>query len=137
MALLYARVARTPLRTSFRSIRPSRPAIFTFSTSSYRAELNEGDRGMSTTQLQDSSVDSTPRTTPRTTTLQHDLFSPADTTPVGTLADSSTHEKGREDVAEHYEMHKQEQLKEQKEGKGKWRKEIASNSEQAVGLIAW
>lgn len=50
-------------------------------------------------------------------------------------ADTSANGKGREDVAEHYEKHKQEQLEDQKQGKGKWYKELGSNSEQAVGVI--
>ena len=38
----------------------------------------------------------------------------------------------RDDVARHNEQHKQEQLKEQEEGKGKWKRELSSDSEGAV-----
>jgi hypothetical protein len=37
-------------------------------------------------------------------------------------------------LAEQNEKHKQDQLKKQKEGKGHWKPELASNSEEAVGL---
>ncbi|KAG0651616.1 hypothetical protein D0Z07_1766 [Hyphodiscus hymeniophilus] len=36
------------------------------------------------------------------------------------------------DQAEHNEKHKQDQLKKQKEGKGHWKPELASNSEESV-----
>ena len=68
--------------------------------------------------------------------FSHDTsFQPAQLTQISSaaLADTSAHGKGREDVAEHYEKHKQEQIQEQKEGKGKWKHELSSNSEQAVG----
>ncbi|KAJ5246383.1 hypothetical protein N7468_001366 [Penicillium chermesinum] len=38
----------------------------------------------------------------------------------------------RDDLAEYYEAHKEEQLKSTKEGKGKWKHELASNSEAEV-----
>lgn len=37
-----------------------------------------------------------------------------------------------ENQAEHNERHKQDQLQKQKEGKGHWKPELASNSEEAV-----
>jgi len=37
-----------------------------------------------------------------------------------------------EDQAENNEKHKQDNLKKQKEGKGHWKPELASNSEEAV-----
>ena len=36
------------------------------------------------------------------------------------------------DTAEHNERHKQDQLQKQKDGKGHWKPELASNSEEAV-----
>lgn len=36
------------------------------------------------------------------------------------------------DVAKNYEHHKQDQLKKQKEGKGHWKPELASDSEEAI-----
>jgi len=36
------------------------------------------------------------------------------------------------DLAEQNEKHKQDQLKKQKEGKGHWKPELASNSEESV-----
>ncbi|KAB8074767.1 hypothetical protein BDV29DRAFT_173045 [Aspergillus leporis] len=38
----------------------------------------------------------------------------------------------REDLHNHYESEKQDQLKNSKEGKGKWKQELASNSEASV-----
>ncbi|PWY89021.1 hypothetical protein BO70DRAFT_393539 [Aspergillus heteromorphus CBS 117.55] len=38
----------------------------------------------------------------------------------------------REDLGTHYESHKHEQLKSSKEGKAKWKQELASNSEASV-----
>ncbi|KAJ5558944.1 hypothetical protein N7535_009183 [Penicillium sp. DV-2018c] len=41
-------------------------------------------------------------------------------------------DKNRDNLSEHYEAHKQENLKRTKEGKGKWTAELASNSEEIV-----
>ncbi|PMD27527.1 hypothetical protein NA56DRAFT_560704 [Hyaloscypha hepaticicola] len=41
-------------------------------------------------------------------------------------------DRHNEDQAEHNERHKQDQLQKQKEGKGHWKPELASNSEEAV-----
>ena len=41
-----------------------------------------------------------------------------------------------DDQAESNERHKQDQLKKQKEGKGHWKPELASNSEEAVSLVS-
>ncbi|KAJ5474617.1 hypothetical protein N7475_004183 [Penicillium sp. IBT 31633x] len=46
-----------------------------------------------------------------------------------TLNENDRH---REDLPNHYESHKQDVLKETKDGKGKWKSELASNSEQNV-----
>ncbi|KAJ5347980.1 hypothetical protein N7541_001067 [Penicillium brevicompactum] len=51
------------------------------------------------------------------------------TSAVRSLKENDRH---REDLADHYESHKQEGLKETKEGKGKWRSELASSSEEDV-----
>ena len=40
---------------------------------------------------------------------------------------------GKEDRAEEIERAKQQQLREQKEGKGQWKDELASDSESIVG----
>jgi len=42
-----------------------------------------------------------------------------------------------EDQAENNERHKQDQLKKQKEGKGHWKPELASNSEEAVSFLGF
>ena len=42
-----------------------------------------------------------------------------------------------EDQAEHNERHKQDQLQKQKDGKGHWKPELASNSEEAVSFHCW
>ena len=39
---------------------------------------------------------------------------------------------GHPEASTKYEEHKQDQLKKQKEGKGHWKPELASNSEEAV-----
>lgn len=39
---------------------------------------------------------------------------------------------GRDDLPEHYEAQKEDQLKSTKEGKAKWKSELASNSEADV-----
>ncbi|KAJ5464080.1 hypothetical protein N7475_007215 [Penicillium sp. IBT 31633x] len=44
-----------------------------------------------------------------------------------TLNENDRH---REDLPNHYESHKQDVLKETKDGKGKWKSELASTSEQ-------
>ena len=41
---------------------------------------------------------------------------------------------GRENLSYHYEFHKQEGIKNTKEGKGKWKSELASNSEAGVSI---
>ncbi|CAG8033739.1 unnamed protein product [Penicillium nalgiovense] len=41
-------------------------------------------------------------------------------------------DKNRDDLSSHYEFHKQEGIKETVEGKGKWKSELASNSEAEV-----
>ncbi|KAJ5497236.1 hypothetical protein N7463_009223 [Penicillium fimorum] len=41
-------------------------------------------------------------------------------------------DKSREDLPNHYEYHKQESLKINKEGKGQWKSELASESEAEV-----
>jgi len=41
------------------------------------------------------------------------------------------------DLAEQNERHKQDQLQKQKEGKGHWKPELASNSEEAVSSWPW
>jgi len=41
-------------------------------------------------------------------------------------------DRHNDDQAESNERHKQDQLKKQKEGKGHWKPELASNSEEAV-----
>ncbi|KAJ5121624.1 uncharacterized protein N7515_009585 [Penicillium bovifimosum] len=41
-------------------------------------------------------------------------------------------DQDRDNLSEHYEAHKQENLKRTKEGKGKWTAELASNSEENV-----
>jgi hypothetical protein len=43
-------------------------------------------------------------------------------------------DKDRDNLAEHYESHKQDLLKRTKEGKGTWKAELASNSEENVRL---
>lgn len=40
-----------------------------------------------------------------------------------------------DDQGEHNERHKQDQLQKQKEGKGHWKPELASNSEEAVSVL--
>ncbi|KAJ6139163.1 hypothetical protein N7471_005649 [Penicillium samsonianum] len=40
--------------------------------------------------------------------------------------------RDREDLSNHYESHKQQGIKDTKEGKGKWKSELASNSEAGV-----
>ncbi|KAF7510413.1 hypothetical protein GJ744_006692 [Endocarpon pusillum] len=42
------------------------------------------------------------------------------------------HAQDRDDLGEQNEKHKEQQLQEQREGKGKWKKELGSNSEQAI-----
>jgi hypothetical protein len=39
-------------------------------------------------------------------------------------------------LAEQNEKHKQDQLQKQKDGKGHWKPELASNSEESVGLCS-
>ncbi|KAJ5295550.1 hypothetical protein PENANT_c001G07441 [Penicillium antarcticum] len=51
------------------------------------------------------------------------------TSAVRSLKENDRH---RDDLAEHYESHKQQGLKESKEGKGKWKSELASTSEEDV-----
>ncbi|CAI7610381.1 unnamed protein product [Penicillium bialowiezense] len=51
------------------------------------------------------------------------------TSAVRSLKENDRH---REDLADHYESHKQQGLKESKEGKGKWKSELASSSEEDV-----
>ncbi|KAJ5770407.1 uncharacterized protein N7511_002458 [Penicillium nucicola] len=51
------------------------------------------------------------------------------TSAVRSLKENDRH---RENLAEHYESHKQEGLKESKDGKGKWKAELASSSEEDV-----
>ncbi|CAG8903689.1 unnamed protein product [Penicillium egyptiacum] len=41
-------------------------------------------------------------------------------------------DKNRDDLSNHYESHKQEGIKDTVEGKGKWKSELASNSEAGV-----
>ncbi|KAJ5782586.1 hypothetical protein N7457_004360 [Penicillium paradoxum] len=41
-------------------------------------------------------------------------------------------DRSRENLAEHYESHKQEGIRNSKQGKGKWKSELASNSEADV-----
>ncbi|KAJ6184128.1 hypothetical protein N7519_005429 [Penicillium mononematosum] len=41
-------------------------------------------------------------------------------------------DKNRDDLSSHYESHKREVIKETVEGKGKWKSELASNSEAGV-----
>ncbi|KGO74664.1 hypothetical protein PITC_082730 [Penicillium italicum] len=41
-------------------------------------------------------------------------------------------DRSRENLSSHYESHKQEGIKNTKEGKGKWKSELASNSEAGV-----
>ncbi|BCS30195.1 uncharacterized protein APUU_80498S [Aspergillus puulaauensis] len=41
-------------------------------------------------------------------------------------------DRHREDLPNHYESNKQESLNDNKDGKGKWRSELASSSEQNV-----
>ncbi|KAJ5508507.1 hypothetical protein N7527_010650 [Penicillium freii] len=41
-------------------------------------------------------------------------------------------DRNRENLSYHYESHKQEGIKSTKEGKGKWKSELASNSEADV-----
>lgn len=47
-----------------------------------------------------------------------------------------TQNTNEEGAAEHNEHHKQDQLKKQKEGKGHWKPELASQSEEAVSFIS-
>jgi len=51
------------------------------------------------------------------------------TSAVRSLNENDRH---REDLPNHYESHKQEGLKSNKDGKGKWKSELASTSEQNV-----
>ncbi|KAJ6099116.1 hypothetical protein N7467_000651 [Penicillium canescens] len=51
------------------------------------------------------------------------------TSAVRSLKENDRH---REDLATHYESHKQQVVKESKEGKGKWKAELASTSEEDV-----
>ncbi|KAJ5990476.1 hypothetical protein N7522_010683 [Penicillium canescens] len=51
------------------------------------------------------------------------------TSAVRSLKENDRH---REDLATHYESHKQQVVKDSKEGKGKWRAELASSSEEDV-----
>ncbi|KAJ5587108.1 uncharacterized protein N7459_002873 [Penicillium hispanicum] len=52
----------------------------------------------------------------------------------GTAVSSSLKEsdRNREDLPEHYESHKEHQVKTSKEGQAKWKAELASNSEADV-----
>ncbi|KAI9826076.1 MAG: hypothetical protein M1832_000525 [Thelocarpon impressellum] len=48
------------------------------------------------------------------------------------LKESDRAAKDSPDVSSHYEQHKQDQLAKQKEGKGHWKAELASDSETAI-----
>lgn len=52
----------------------------------------------------------------------------------GVPADRDDGRTDHPDLAEQNEKHKQDQLQKQKEGRGHWKPELASNSEESVGL---
>ncbi|KAA6409448.1 MAG: hypothetical protein FRX48_07001 [Lasallia pustulata] len=52
--------------------------------------------------------------------------------PTGLRAALNETDRNRDDVAKEIDHHKDDQLRKQKEGKGHWKGELASNSESAV-----
>ncbi|CAG8159913.1 unnamed protein product [Penicillium olsonii] len=59
---------------------------------------------------------------------------PASTFHTSAVRSLNENDRHRDNLADHYESHKQEGLKESKEGKGKWKSELASTSEADVSL---
>ncbi|KAJ5200478.1 hypothetical protein N7491_008716 [Penicillium cf. griseofulvum] len=59
-------------------------------------------------------------------------FAPVATFRSSAIRSLKEDDTNREDLTIHYESHKQENLKSTKEGKGKWKAELASNSEADV-----
>ncbi|EKV06038.1 putative mitochondrial carrier protein pet8 [Penicillium digitatum] len=57
---------------------------------------------------------------------------PASTFHSSAVRNLNEDDRSRENLSYHYEFHKQEGIKNTKEGKGKWKSELASNSEAGV-----
>ncbi|CAG8030784.1 unnamed protein product [Penicillium salamii] len=57
---------------------------------------------------------------------------PASTFHTSAVRSLNENDRHRDNLADHYESHKQQGLKESKEGKGKWKSELASTSEADV-----
>ncbi|KAL9622583.1 MAG: hypothetical protein Q9160_003080 [Pyrenula sp. 1 TL-2023] len=61
-------------------------------------------------------------------------FAPAlfHTSPARAALSESDHDKDHPDREKHIDSHKHDSLNKQKDGKGEWKRELSSNSEQAI-----
>ncbi|KAJ5265748.1 hypothetical protein N7524_006766 [Penicillium chrysogenum] len=64
--------------------------------------------------------------------IRANFVMPASTFHSSAIRSLKEDDKNRDDLSTHYESHKQEVVKNTVEGKGKWKSELASNSEATV-----
>ncbi|KAJ5874038.1 uncharacterized protein N7529_002468 [Penicillium soppii] len=64
--------------------------------------------------------------------LRSNVVIPASTFHTSAVRSLNENDRHRDNLAEHYESHKQDALKSSKEGQGKWKSELASTSEAEI-----